>query len=171
MTSSRKGRLSAPERLNVAHDFSEFDSGVPELDDWLRRRALANEAAGASRTYVVCADGRVVGYYSLATGGVEHHVATSRVRRNMPRTVPVVIVARLAIDQHYQNRGIGRGLLKDAILRTLQAAEIAGIRAMLVHAISESAQRFYLSCGFSASAIEPMTLMITVADARKVIED
>jgi GNAT superfamily N-acetyltransferase len=81
-----------------------------------------------------------------------------------------MIIGRLAIDQHQQSRGIGRGLLKDAVLRTLQAAEIAGIRAILVHAISENAQRFYLSCGFTASAIEPMTLMITVADARKVIE-
>ena len=88
----------------------------------------------------------------------------------MPTTVPVMIIARLAIDQGYQGRGIGRALLRDAVLRTLQAAELGGIRAILVHAISEDAKRFYQSCGFAGSGLEPMTLMFTVADANKTLE-
>jgi GNAT superfamily N-acetyltransferase len=161
--------IGAPEHLTPAHDLSAFDSGVPELGEWLRRRALANEEAGASRTYVVCAGGRVVGYYALANAGVTRAAATSRVRRNMPDPVPVMVLGRLAVDRAYQGRGLGRGLLRDAVLRTLQAADIGGIRAILVHATSEDAKRFYESCGFAVSPVDPMTLMITVADAEKAL--
>ena len=161
--------ISAPEHLTPAHDLSAFDSGVPELDEWLRRRARANEETGASRTYVVCARGRVLGYYALANGGVAQAGATGRVRRNMPDPVPVMVLGRLAVDRAYQGRGIGRGLLRDAVVRTLQAAEIGGIRAILVHAISEDAKHFYESSGFAVSPVDPMTLMITVADAEKAL--
>lgn len=132
-------------------------------------RALASEATGASRTYVVSSGGRVVGYYALATGGVAQARATGRVRRNMPEPVPVMVLGRLAVDRAYRGRGIGRSLLRDAILRTLQAAEIAGIRAILVHATSEEAKRFYESCGFPVSPVDSMTLMVTVADAQKAL--
>jgi GNAT superfamily N-acetyltransferase len=159
----------APEHLTAAHDLTGFDSGVPALDDWLKRRALANEEAGGSRTYVVCAADRVVGYFALATGGVDQEVATGRVRRNMPDPVPVVVLARLAVDQAYQGHGIGVGLLRDAIIRVVHAAKLAGIRAILVHAISEEAKQFYVRNGFVASAIDPMTLMITVADAARAL--
>ncbi len=162
--------IGAPEHLTAAHDLSAFDSGVPALDEWLRRRALANEETGASRTYVVCAGRRVAGYYALANGGVTQVAATGRVRRNMPDPVPVMVLGRLAVDRAYQGTGIGRGLLRDAVLRTLQAADIAGIRAILVHAISEDAKRFYESCGFDVSPLDPMTLMITVADAEKALK-
>lgn len=165
----RGERISAPEHLTPAHDLSAFDSGVPELDEWLRRRAVANEATGASRTYVVSSGGRVVGYYALASGGAAQAGATGRVRRNMPDPVPVMVLGRLAVDRAYQGRGIGRSLLRDAVMRTLQAAEIAGIRAILVHAISEEAKRFYESCGFTVSPIDPMTLMVTVADAERAL--
>jgi GNAT superfamily N-acetyltransferase len=161
--------ISAPEHLTPEHDLSAFDSGLPTLDDWLKRRALANEQAGASRTYVVCAGGRVVGYYALATGGVAQIAATGRVRRNMPDPVPVMVLGRLAVDLAYQGRGLGAGLLRDAILRTLRAAEVGGIRAILVHAISAEAKRFYESHGFAASPVDPMTLMVTVADAEKAL--
>jgi GNAT superfamily N-acetyltransferase len=165
----RAGEISAPEHLTPEHDVAAFDSGVPALDDWLKRRALANEQAGASRTYVVCAGGRVVGYYALATGGVAQAAATGRVRRNMPDPVPVMVLGRLAVDRVYHSRGLGSGLLRDAILRTLQAAAVGGIRAILVHAISEDAKRFYERHGFVESPIDPMTLMITVAEAKKTI--
>ena len=158
--------VGAPEHLIPHHDLNAFASGVPALDDWLRRHALANEQAGASRTYVI---GRVVGYYALAAGGVAHASAPGRVRRNMPDPIPVMVLGRLAVDQAYQSRGVGAGLLRDAILRTRQAADIAGIRAILVHAISEDARRFYERHGFVASAIGPMTLMITIADVRKAL--
>ena len=160
---------SAPEHITPAHDVATFDSGIPALDDWLKRRALANEEAGGSRTYVVCAGGRVVGYYALATGGVAQEAATGRVRRNMPDPVPVMVLGRLAVDRAYQDRGLGAGLLRDAILRILQAAELGGIRAILVHAISAESKRFYERHGFVESPTDPMTLMITVADAKRAL--
>ncbi len=161
--------LSAPEKLTAAHDVSQFHCGEPAFDDWLRRRALANEEGSASRTYVVCEARRVVAYYALAAGAVTHTSATGRIRRNMPDPLPVMVIGRLAIDAVFQGRGIGSALLRDAVLRTLQAAEIAGIRAILVHAISEQARRFYERCGFAASHVDPMTLMISVAEAARVL--
>ena len=161
--------IGAPEHLTPQHDLAEFDSGVAALDDWLKRHALANERAGGSRTYVVVAGRRVVGYYALATGAVAPATATGRVRRNMPDPVPVMVLGRLAVDHDFQRRGLGEGLLRDAILRTLQAAELGGIGAILVHAISEDAKRFYESCGFTVSPIDPMMLMITVADAERAL--
>ena len=163
--------LSAPEKLSQNHDLAQFQCGSPELDDWLRRRALQNEEGGASRTYVVCAGRQVVGYYALASGAVAHTDAPGRVRRNMPNPVPVMVIGRLAIDLRVQGRGIGSALLRDAVLRTVQAAEIAGIRAVLVHAISERAKRFYERSGFISSPVDPMTLMITVAEAAKVLRE
>ena len=159
--------ISAPEHLTREHDLAAFDSGVAALDDWLKRRALANEDAGGSPTYVVCAGGPVAGDYALATGGVGHEAASGRIRRNMPDPVPVMVLGRLAVDRAYRGRGLGVGLLRDAILRTLQAAELGGIRAILVHAISAEAKRFYERHGFVESPIDPMMLMITIADAKK----
>lgn len=161
--------VTAPEHLTAHHELSEFNCGVPELDDWLKKRALANEDSGASRTYVVCAQKRVVGYYALATGGVAQAETPGRIRRNMPDPVPVMILGRLAIDRNWQGRSLGAGLLRDAILRTLQAAEITGIRAILVSAISEDARTFYERNGFLASPVDPLVLMITIADARKAL--
>ena len=161
--------IGPPETLSSAHDLSSFDSGEPVLDDWLRRRAVHNEASGASRTYVVCAGQKVVGYYSLAVGALAHAQAPGRVRRNMPDPVPAMILGRLAIDKEYQGVGIGAGLLRDAVLRTIRAADIAGIKVILVHAISEAAKRFYEKYGFIASPVDPMTVMITVAEAVKIL--
>ncbi len=164
-------RLTPPEKLHAGHDLSAFDSGEPALDRWLCRRALANEDSGASRTYVVCEDaGRVVGFYALASGAVSQAVATGRTRRNMPDPVPVMVLGRLAIDSSRQGEGLGRALVRDAILRTVQAADIAGIRALLVHAKSEEARRFYERCGFTPSPIDPMTLMVTIRDAVRALD-
>jgi GNAT superfamily N-acetyltransferase len=135
----------------------------------VEKPALSNEETGASRTYVVCSAGRVVGYFLLASGGVASAKAPGRVRRNMPDPLPVMIVGRLAVDQSCQGRNIGPSLLRDAVLRTLQAAKIGGIRAILVHAISEEAKRFYERYGLAVSPVDPMTLMITVADAKKAL--
>lgn len=158
-------RFHPPEKLNSSHRLESFDSGNSQLDDWLKRRALKNELEGASRTYVLCVGKVVVAYYCLANGAVAQTTATGRVRRNMPDPIPVVVIGRLAVDCRWQGKGIGQGLLRNAILRTLQAAEIIGIRAILVHAISEDAKQFYQKCGFTASAIDPMTLMVKVNDA------
>lgn len=168
MTSGSE-QIGAPEKLRPDHDLSAFSCGVPELDDWLKRRAIANEASGASRTYVVCVGARVVGYYVLASGAVARAETTGRVRRNMPDPVPVMVLGRLAVDSAYKGRGIGPGMLRDAVLRTLQAADIGGIRAILVHAISDDATRFYERQGFSPSPLNPLTLMITMADAERAL--
>ncbi len=169
--SSKDARISAPEKLTPAHDLSQFQCGEPELDDWLRRRANHNEENGASRSYVVCVGRRVVGYYALAVGAVAHADSPGRVRRNMPDPVPVMVIGRLAIDLQSQGRGIGSALLRDAVLRTVQAAEIAGIRAILVHAISESAKRFYERSGLIPSPVDQMTLMITIAEAVNALQE
>jgi GNAT superfamily N-acetyltransferase len=166
---SGRAEVGEPQKLSGHHDLSDFESGEPVLDEWLRRRGAQNEASGASRTYVVCAGKKVVGYYTLAAGAVTHAETSGRVRRNMPDPVPVMVLGRLAVDRAFHGRGIGTGLLRDAVLRILQAAEIAGVRAILVHAFSEEAKRFYEKYGFVASPIDPLTVMITVAEAAKML--
>jgi GNAT superfamily N-acetyltransferase len=124
--------LTAPARLTASHDVAELDCGTSTLTDWLKRQALKNEVSGASRTYVVCSGATVVGYYCLAAGAVVRDEAPKPMQRNMPDPIPVVVLGRLAVDQQFQGLGIGRALLRDAVLRTLQAAEIARVRAILV---------------------------------------
>ena len=166
---SGAGGIGPPEKLSARHDLSGFDSGEPALDDWLRRRAERNVASGASRTYVVCVGRKLVGYYTLAAGAIAHAGAPGRIRRNMPDPVPVMLLGRLAVDKAFHGQGVGTGLLRDAVLRIVQAAEIAGIRAILVHAISEEAKRFYEKYGFVASPVDPLTVMIAVAEAARII--
>jgi GNAT superfamily N-acetyltransferase len=162
--------VSAPVPLASHHHLADFDSGAAGLDDWIRRRALANQASGASRTFVACDADKVAGYHALAAGGVDTAAAPGRFRRNMPQPIPVVILARLAVDRAYQGRGLGRALFRDAAKRAIHAADAIGIRGILVHAISEQAKAFYLSLGFEPSAVEPMTLMVTLGDLRKSAE-
>jgi len=148
--------------IDGSFQLDAFQSGNAELDAWLKRRALMNEAGGASRTFVVAKNKRVVGYYALTVGSVTHRIAPGRIRRNMPDPVPIAILARLAVDQQWQGRKLGRDLLQDAVLRIISAAENLGIRAVLVHAISEDARRFYEHHGFTISPVEPLTLMATL---------
>jgi GNAT superfamily N-acetyltransferase len=158
--------VRAPELLTAEHALGGFDSGVPSLDDWLRRRAMQSQASGASRTFVACDNDRTAGYYALAASAVASGAATGRFRRNMPDPVPVAVLGRLAIDRAYQGKGLGRALFRDAGLRVLAAADSIGIRGMLVHAISDEAKAFYVSLGLEVSPLESMTLMVTVADLR-----
>lgn len=143
-------------------------SGVVPLDEWLKRRARRNEIEGASRTFVCCAASRVVGYYSLAAASVLREAATAKVRRNMPDPVPAVLIGRLAVDQAWHGQGLGADLLRDGVLRIIAAAETVGVRAILVHAASEEAKSFYERHGFRASPLEPMTLMVTIEEARRM---
>jgi predicted N-acetyltransferase YhbS len=113
----------------------------------------------------------VVGYYALAVGAMAHDLAPGRVKCNMPNPVPVMVLGRLAVNTVYHGQGVGAALLRDALLRTIQAAEIAGIRAILVHSISDAARRFYEKSGFYTSPLEPMTLMITLDEARRALID
>jgi GNAT superfamily N-acetyltransferase len=156
--------LSPPERLADRHDIGNFSSGEASLDDWLRRRARANQVSGATRTYVVSDSERVIGYYALASGAVAVESAPGRFRRNMPNPIPVAVLARLAVDRHWQGRGMGRALFRDAALRVAQAADAIGIRGIVVHAISEEAKNFYVALGFDPSPREPMMLMVTLSD-------
>ena len=157
------GEIAAPVLLSASHDTGEFCSGNNTLDDWLQKRALKNQDTGASKTFVISEVGssRVIGYYALATGSVERNTAKGSFARAMPHPIPVIILCRLAIDAQHQGKRLGAGLLKDAMLRTLAVAHNVGVRGILVHAISESAKRFYLKYGFKESAIEPMTLLIS----------
>jgi len=161
--------LSPPEPLADHHDVAAFISGEPPLDDWLKRRARSNQASGASRTFVLCQGTRVVAYYALASGAIAVDTAPGRFRRNMPSPIPVVVLARLAVDQDWQGRGIGRALFRDAARRVAHAADSIGIRGIVVHAISENAKSFYLALGFDPSPLEPMMLMVTLADIRAVL--
>ena len=161
--------LSPPELLGDDHQTTGFSCGVSSLDEWLKRRARANQSSGASRTYVVCEGDRVVGYYALAAGSVDVAVAPGRFRRNMPDPVPVVLLGRLAVDVTQRGRGLGRLLMRDAGRRVLQAADAIGIRGILVHAISDEARQFYLAVGFETSPLDAMTLMMTLADVEHAL--
>lgn len=163
--------LSAPRPLSDAHDIETFTSGEPSLDEWLKRRARANQLSDSSRTFVVADDTAVVGYYCLAAGAIGRDDAPKALRRNRPDPLPVMVLGRLAIHQDYQQKGIGTALLQDAMLRTLNAAEQFGISALLVHALSEDARRFYLSRGFLASPIQAMTLCLPLATIRQGCDD
>jgi GNAT superfamily N-acetyltransferase len=150
-----------PELMTSSHLIDAFSCGEAELDDWLKRRALTNQINGASRTFVVTgADGVVHGYYAMAAGAVSHQLATSNIRRNMPDPVPVIVLARLAVDQKAQGQKLGPTLLRDAIKRAVAVSGDAGVRAVLVHAINERAKGFYEHYGFQASPVHPMTLML-----------
>ena len=163
--------ISAPEALAEHHQLAAFTSGEPSLDDWLKRRAARNQASGSSRTYVVCEGQAVIGYYCLAAGAIGHAEAPSALRRNRPDPIPVVVFGRLAVHKDYNQRGIGTALLRDAILRTIQAAGIAGVAALLVHALSEPAKRFYRSRGFIESPIRPMTMCLMLATAEQALRE
>lgn len=158
------GRITKPEPIKSKHVTSRFCCGIDSLDHWLKSRALKNEKINASRTYVVCDEHRVAGYYCLATGSIEHSESPSKVKRNMPSPIPIMILGRLAVDLEYQDQKIGKGLLKDAVLRTILISEQVGIKAMLVHAINDSARYFYKAHGFIESPNDPMKLLLPIAN-------
>lgn len=163
--------LSAPQLLAQQHQVASFDSGVPALDDWLKRRAAKNQAHGASRTYVVCENETVIAFYCLAAGAIGHGEAPAALKRNRPDPVPVLVLGRLAIHQEHHQKGIGTALLNDAIRRAVQAGDIVGVTALLVHATSEQARRFYLSRGFMASPVKPMTLCLMLATVDQALRE
>ena len=160
-----------PEPITESHVLSGFDSGELFLDGWLKRRAVKNHASGASRCFVLCRDAEVIGYYCLSAGAISHEASPKAMRRNMPDPLPVLLLGRLAIDKRYQNQGIGRALLRDAMIRATNVATDTGVFAILVHAISEPASRFYLSRGFVQSPLQPMTLLMTIETIRSVLSE
>jgi len=154
-------KLHAPQPLTADHQLNTFNCGETSLDEWLKRRALLNQANGASRTFVAVNENHtVMGYYALAAGAVHHQDATRSIRQNMPDPLPVMVLARLAVDLRAQGMQLGAGLLRDAVERSLAVAQNAGVRALLVHALHERAKQFYLYFGFQASPVHPLTLML-----------
>jgi GNAT superfamily N-acetyltransferase len=153
-----------PAPLAAEHELEVFSCGTKPLGDWLKRRARQDEASGASRTYVIAEGRRVVGYHSLAAGSVLHEAATGRAGSGT-----VALLGRLAIDRGWRGSGLGAALLRDAVLRVVGASGTIGVRALLVHAISDEAKAFYEHWGFRASATDPMTLMITIDEARRML--
>ncbi|HCR6008365.1 TPA: GNAT family N-acetyltransferase [Shigella flexneri] len=160
------GCVTAPEPLSSFHQVAEFVSSEAVLDDWLKQKELKNQAIGATRTFVVCRKGtqQIVGFYSLATGSVNHTEATAEatgnLRRNMPDPIPVIILARLAVDVSFRGKGLGADLLHDAVRRCYRVAENIGVRAIMVHALTENAKQFYIHHGFKPSKTQVQTLFL-----------
>ena len=162
--------LRAPQPLTADHSSKDFDCGDPSLNQWLRKRALANQASGATRTFVVCgAGGEIRAFVALASGAVAVKASPGRFRRTMPDPIPVVVLARLAVCKSQQGKGLARALLADAMERVLQASEQIGVRGILVHAASEPARAFYLQMGFESSPLDPSTLMVRLSDVRDAL--
>ncbi len=158
--------LTAPQPLTTDHRLDEFSCGEQVLDDWLRRRALANQARCAGRTFVVAdQDGRVYGYYAMAAGAISHQMATGGVRCNMPDPIPVMVLAQLAVDHRMQGIKLGGALLQDAVNRALVVSQHTGVRALLVHSLHDRAKSFYEHYGFEISPADPITLMLRLSSA------
>lgn len=156
--------LFAPQPLTDLHLVDRFDCGEPTLDEWLKRRAKQNQLTGACRTFVVVdEENQVRAYYALAAGAVAFQSATSAVRRNMPDPIPVMVLARLAVDHRAQGIKLGAALLRDAVNRAIAVSQNTGVRALLVHALHERAKQFYEHYGFQESPQHPLTLMLRLS--------
>jgi GNAT superfamily N-acetyltransferase len=158
--------LRGPELLGPDHFIGSFDCGKAALNDWLVRRALANQNSGASRTWVAVDDpgNRVVAYYASATASVLRSAVTGRAARNQPEDIPAILLARLAVDLEYAGQGLGAALLKHFALKAMEVAAVVGARLLLVHAQDEEARQFYLHYGFEPSPIDELTLMCVITD-------
>jgi predicted N-acetyltransferase YhbS len=164
--------VEAPVPLNQSYDLTSFDCGNADLSEWLKKKALKNHISGASKTFVVCDNNQVVAYYSLAAGSIEHQFVNAKIKRNQPNPIPIVILGRLAVDKTYQKQGLGLDLVKDAVQRVFNAAEVIGIRAILVHAIDESAKTFYeQKCGFTPSGFQDKTLVLLLTDVERTLTE
>ena len=170
MSGDAQEALAPIAKLAVGHEVDGFDCGKEELNRFLKRFALAGQQAHSAQTYAAARGKRVVGYYSLAVGGVEHKAAPERVGKGLARhMIPVMVLARLAIDVREQGQGLGKGLLKDALRRTAAAADIAGIRALLVTAKDDDARRFYEHYDFDPSPADPHELFLVMKDLKRLV--
>jgi predicted N-acetyltransferase YhbS len=159
------------EKLQQDHPVGAFDCGKEPLNRFLHKFAWMNQASGSATTYVALADQTVVGYYSIAAGSAETERVPSRIKKGLgDYPIPVALLARLAVDQNWQRRGVGTGLLKDAMLRTLRVADQFGVRAVLVHAKDEDAKRFYMRFDFVPSPTDALHLYILIKDIRHIVQ-
>lgn len=162
---SKRIMFTVPRLISKLHNKTQFDCGDTNLNIFLQKYALQNDKNNSSKTYVSTykKTKNIIGYYTLAYGSVSHAEATEEVKKNMPKyPIPVMILARLAVDKSYKSKGIGAGLLKDAISRTMQASEIAGLRAIIAHAKDEKAKSFYIHHGFKASCLDTYHMMLVI---------
>lgn len=163
-------RPTAPHKLTRDDVRDGFDSGAHELDEWLLKYAWQNQRAHSATTFVSTVDQQVVGYYAVAVAGIARENAAAEVSKGMPREVPVLLIARLAVDQRFQGRGVGRALLADALHRACHLSAEVGMRAVLIHARDDAARSFYLSAAeFQESPTDPLHLMLTIAQITKFI--
>ncbi len=159
------------EKLARIHEVENFDCGQAELNKFLYINAFNNQLAGSSQTYLALSDSKVIGFYSLVVGQVLYSDAPERLKKGLPRhPIPIMLLARMAVDKNWQGQGIGAGLLKDAMLRTLQASDIAGIRAFIVHAKNQNAKAFYEHFNFQPSPTDPYHLFILLKDIKASLE-
>jgi GNAT superfamily N-acetyltransferase len=159
--------LTGPEKLAKHHELEAFSCGVESLDHWLKRYARTNQQSDLTTTYLVHRKNRVVGYYSVTAGSVNRQDATLRLAKGAPNhPIGVVLLARLAVDESEKGAGLGRALLKDALVRSASAADIIAIRALLVHALNEEARQFYMRFDFEPSPVNPLHLMLLMKDIR-----
>lgn len=161
--------LSAPCPISSVHQLEHFDCGIPSLNDWLKKKAIKNQASGNSRCFVTCDRDQVMGYYTLSAGAIGRESLPKSLQRNTPTAIPVALLGRLAIHHTLHNKGIGSALLRDAMFRILNISGQMGIYVILIHALTEQAKQFYLSRGFIQSPIQNMTLMMTVDTLRECI--
>ena len=164
--------IKPPVLLDNTRNLDGFDSGNSFIDSWFIKHAKQANGSGSARTYVVYDDDIPIGFYSLASGSVETNEVSERVSKGMGKhPIPVVILVRMAVKKEYQGRGIGAGMLKDAIKRSLNVAEQVGVRALLTHPIDENAQLFYERYGFEKSPLREGQLVLLLKDAKKTILD
>ncbi len=162
--------LDSPSPLNAKHELSAFDCGVPALNNYLNKFALQNQQSQSARTYVATRGECVVGYYTLAAASARREETPPRVAKGLAaHPVPVILLARLAVDAGEKGKGLGTGLLKDALLRAVQAADIVGCRAVMVHAKDEGASAFYRRFGFEPSPSDPFRLFLLMKDVKAAL--
>lgn len=161
--------FNAPEPLKKEHLLNEFNSGVEGLDHWLKEKALKNELTRGSRTFVVQKDRMVIGFYALASGSINHEFVSSKYKKDMPKPIPAAVLGRLAVDMKYQKMGLGSALLQDALKRVAHAADLVGIKLVMVHVLNKRAEQFYKDHGFYPALIEN-TLMVTVDEILKAMD-
>ena len=158
-------------KLSREHDLGQFDSGDQTLNKWLVKYAWANQQSDSARTYVAVEGNRAVGYYSLTTGSIHKCESPDRVAKGLAsHPIGIVLLARLAVDQSHQGKGLGKALLFDALTRIAEAADIVAVRAVMVHAINETARRFYEHFEFESSPVDPFQLLLLLKDLRKALK-
>lgn len=158
------------EKLAASHNAQDFDCGKPALNQFLIKHALQSQQSNSATTYVACKENKIIGYYSLVVGAVEHEETPEQIKKGLSRhPVPLMILARLAVNRNEQGKGIGKGLLKDALLRTAQAADIAGIRALVIHVKDDEAKSWYAQFDCDPSPTDPLHLYLLIKDIKKIL--